>query len=201
MRPRITNRWYERLRYFKDFFLLSFSMQCGRFLNFNRKIKFYIQRTLNWKGTSTSPFKVFPLFYLWPMITISFYWSHWCSWEFIYLCVVGAVISPGQTRRPPTWSWRWSQCLCWQTSPTWLMSSWGRRYLQALGRHFLKSNICWNVPSLTHYRCSETWCDTFSSVIGVSIVSNSCLNPFIFLFFTSDTLLPCCTDRTSSENR
>ena len=83
------------------------------------------------------------------MITISFYWFRWCSWEFIYLCVVGAVISPGQTRRPPTWSWRWSQCLCWQTSPTWLMSSWGRRYSQALGRHFLKSNICWNVPSLT----------------------------------------------------
>ena len=43
-------------------FFLSFSMQCGRFLNFNRKIKFYIQRTLNWKDTSTRPFKVFFFF-------------------------------------------------------------------------------------------------------------------------------------------
>ena len=33
--------------------------------------------------------------------------------------------------------------------------------------------------------CTKAWCGAVEAVIGISIVSNSCLNPFIYLLFNS----------------
>lgn len=59
------------------------------------------------------------------------------------------------------------------------------------------------IPLNSHWRCSEAWCETLSAVIGVSIVSNSCINPFIFLFFNSDNPMAtsCLPNRSSSDYR
>ena len=54
-------------------------------------------------------------------------------------------------------------------------------------------------------RCPKSWCAIFEAFIGVSIVSNSCLNPYIFLFFNSDNrqatniTTNCCLKGSSEE--
>jgi len=55
--------------------------------------------------------------------------------------------------------------------------------------------------------CTKTFCAIFEAFIGVSIVSNSCLNPYIFLFFNSDNrkatniTTNCCLNRSDGEER
>ena len=56
-------------------------------------------------------------------------------------------------------------------------------------------------------RCPKSWCAIFEAFIGVSIVSNSCLNPYIFLFFNSDNRKAahitnnCCINRADRDER
>ena len=56
-------------------------------------------------------------------------------------------------------------------------------------------------------RCPESWCSVFDAFTGISIVINSCLNPYIFLFFNSDNRKAshitnnCCLNRSDRDER
>ena len=54
-------------------------------------------------------------------------------------------------------------------------------------------------------RCHQSWCGILEAIIGVSIVSNSCINPYILLLFNSDNSTAnsiatrCCLNRGNRE--
>merc|ERR1719400_174429 len=53
--------------------------------------------------------------------------------------------------------------------------------------------------------CHQSWCGILEAIIGVSIVSNSSINPYIFLLFNSDNSTAnfissrCCLNRGNRE--
>ena len=55
--------------------------------------------------------------------------------------------------------------------------------------------------------CHQSWCGIMEAIIGVSIVSNSSINPYIFLLFNSDSSLAnslstrCCLSRAERDER
>ena len=120
--------------------------------------------------------------------------------------VTGSDISYRERRRrPPT-----SPSL---SSP----SSWSRTYLT-----WWTSSSEWTSPGLYHSiycsyliskafvgpsRCHQSWCGILEAIIGVSIVSNSSINPYIFLLFNSDNsranslATRCCLSRTERPQR
>ena len=48
---------------------------------------------------------------------------------------------------------------------------------------------------LTASWCAETWCWRLRAVMGVSMVSSSCINPYIFLLFNSGLVNTCLSRR------
>ena len=48
---------------------------------------------------------------------------------------------------------------------------------------------------LTTSWCTDTWCGKLRAVMGVSMVSSSCINPYIFLLFNSGLAQTCLTRR------
>ena len=111
---------------------------------------------------------------------------------------------PGPRRRPPTSPSPWSSCSLSPTPPSWSSSSWGRGSYQSLGKSFYETIIKFN---LIIFRCPESWCAVFDAFTGISIVMNSCLNPYIFLFFNSDNRKAshitsnCCLNRSDRDER
>ena len=112
---------------------------------------------------------------------------------------------PGPRRRPPTSPSPWSSCSSSPTPPSWSSSSWGRGSYQSLGKSCWDNYYCIDFNNI--HRCPESWCAVFDAFTGISIVMNSCLNPYIFLFFNSDNRKAshitnnCCLNRSDRDER
>ena len=127
----------------------------------------------------------------------------------IFLVTASWATCPGLRRRPPTSPWRWSSCSSSPTPPSWSSSSCDRGSSQNLGGTLLvKDCYIYNLQVLFPLcRCPESWCAVFDAFTGISIVINSCLNPYIFLFFNSDNRKAshitsnCCLIRPDRDER
>ena len=127
----------------------------------------------------------------------------------IFLVTASWATCPGPRRRPPTSPSRWSLCSSSPTPPSWSSSLCDRGSSQNLGGVLLvKDCYIYNLQVLFPLcRCPESWCAVFDAFTGISIVINSCLNPYIFLFFNSDNRKAshitsnCCLNRPDRDER